>query len=114
MKTLLIPVLALIAGCAAWTGGPLSTSRFEQAAMSWTGAPLDEMIGTYGPPRTVIADSEVEGAGIAVWRSTRGDAYRCNIDAWYGPDRTVTRIAVTSHKCDDQYEQYLDMMMRKR
>ena len=114
MKTTLIAFLALIAGCAAWTGGPPGASRFEQAAMSWTGAPLDEMIATYGPPRTFLEDSDVEGAGIAIWRSTWGDAYRCNIDAWYGPDRIVTRIDVTSHNCDDKYEEYLDMLTRKR
>jgi hypothetical protein len=114
MNKALIPVLLLTAGCAAWTGGATSTNRFEQAAMSWTGAPLDEMIATYGPPRTFLEDSDVEGAGIVVWRSTWGDAYRCNIDAWYGPDRIVTRVDVTSHKCDEKYEEYLDMMMRKR
>jgi hypothetical protein len=114
MKTALIPVLVLIAGCAAWTGGPTTSSRFEQAAESWTGASLDEMIATYGPPRTLLEDSEVEGAGIAVWRSTWGEAYRCNINAWYDPERTVTRVDVTSYKCDKKYEEQLDMLMRKR
>lgn len=114
MRKTLIPVLVLIAGCAAWTGGPTQVSRFERAAQSWTGAPLDEMIATYGPPRTFLEDSEIEDAGIAVWRSGRGEAYRCNINAWYDPDRIVTRVDVSAHNCDDEYEGYLDMLMRKR
>ena len=114
MPKALVPVLVLLAGCAAWTGSPTTPSRFERAAESWTGAPLDEMIATYGPPRTILEDTEVEGAGIAVWRSGQGEAYRCNINAWYDPERTVTRIDVSSHQCDDKYEDYLDMMMRKR
>jgi hypothetical protein len=114
MQKALIPVLVLLAGCAAWTGGATQVSRFEQAAMSWTGAPLDAMIATYGPPRTFLGDSEVEGAGIAVWRSTRGDEYRCNINAWYDPERIVTRIDVTAYRCDEKYEEQLEMLMRKR
>ena len=114
MKNTLILLLFLIAGCAAWTGPAPNESRFEQAAASWTGASLDEMIATWGPPRQYLDDSEIEGAGIAVWRSTWGDKYRCNINAWYDPDRTVTRIDVTSYKCDEKYEEHLDMLMRKR
>jgi hypothetical protein len=114
MRLFLMPVLFAIAACSAWTGGPTNVSRFEQAAESWTGASLDEMIATYGPPRTFLEDSEIEGAGIAVWRSTLGDAYRCNINAWYDPERIVTRIDVTSYKCDERYEEQLDMLMRNR
>jgi hypothetical protein len=114
MKKTLIPVLLAISACSAWTGDATKASRFEQAAASWTGTPLDEMIATYGPPRTFLEDSEVEGAGIAIWRSTRGDAYRCNINAWYDPERIVTRIDVTSYNCDEKYREQLDMMMRKR
>ena len=114
MKSAFIPVLFVVAGCAAWTGSAPNESRFEQAAESWTGASLDEMIATWGPPRQYLDDSEIEGAGIAVWRSTWSDAYRCNINAWYDPDRIVTRIDVTSYKCDDKYEEHLDMLMRRR
>ena len=114
MRLFLMPVLFVLAACSAWTGVPTNASRFERAAESWTGAPLDEMIATYGPPRTFLEDSELEGAGIAVWRSTLGDAYRCNINAWYDPERIVTRIDVTSYKCDEQYEEHLDMLMRNR
>ena len=114
MKYTLIPFLFLAAGCSSWTGGPPSESRFERAAESWTGAPLDEMIAVYGPPRTYLKDTEIDGAGIAIWRSTMGDRYRCNINAWYDPERIVTRIDVTSYKCDEQYEERLDMLTRKR
>jgi hypothetical protein len=114
MKNTLIPFLFLAAGCSSWTGGPPNVSRFEQAAESWTGAPLDEMIAVYGPPRTYLEDSDIDGAGIAIWRSSWGDAYRCNINAWHDPERIVTRIDVTSYKCDDKYEEQLDMLMRKR
>lgn len=103
----------VLAACSSWTGAP-DESRFARAAESWTGAPLDEMIAVWGPPRTFLDDTEIEGAGIAVWRSTWGDAYRCNINAWYDPDRIVTRIDVTSHKCDEKYDEHLDMLMRKR
>ena len=114
MKPLLCVVLFLLAGCSAWTGSAPNESRFSIAAESWTGAPLDEMIAVWGPPRQFLDDSEIEGAGIAVWRSTWGDAYRCNINAWYDPERIVTRIDVTSYKCDEKYEEHLDMLMRRR
>ena len=114
MNKALIHVVFLTAGCTAWTGSPMNTSRFEQAAESWTGALLDDMIATWGPPRQFLDDTEIEGAGIAVWRSTRGDAYRCNINAWYDPERIVTRVDVTSYRCDDEYDEYLDMLMRRR
>lgn len=114
MRSALIPVLFLVAGCTAWTGAAPNESRFEQAAKSWTGAQLDEMIATWGPPRQYLDDPELEGAGIAIWRSTWGEAYRCNINAWYDPDRILTRIDVTSYKCDDKYEEHLDMLMRRR
>ena len=113
MRLSLLPVLFALAACSAWTGGATMPSRFETAAQSWTGAPLDEMIATYGPPRTFLEDSDIEGAGIAIWRSMQSEAYRCNINAWYDPERTVTRVDVSAHNCDDKYEEYLDMMMRK-
>ena len=71
------------------------------------------MIAVYGPPRTFLEDAEIEDAGIAIWRSRRSDDYRCNISAWYDPERTVTRVDVSAHNCDDKYEEYLDMLMRK-
>ena len=112
-----IPFLfLLLAACSSWTGPPVE-SRFEQAAESWTGAPLDDMIAAYGPPRTILEDSDVEGAGLAVWRSTgikHNRNYRCNINAWYDPDRIVTRIDVISSHCDMIYEGELDMLMRRR
>lgn len=114
MKHALPLLLLLLGACSAWTGSAPNVSRFEQAAESWTGAPLDEMIATWGPPRQYLDDSEVEGAGIAIWRSSWGDAYRCNINAWYDPDRIVTRIDVTSYKCDQQFAEQLDMLIRKR
>ena len=113
MQYVYVLVFFALAACSSWTG-PANQSRFEQAAESWTGAPLDDMIAVYGPPRTFLEDSEIEGAGIAIWRSTLGDSYRCNISAWYDPDRIVTRIDVTSHKCDEKYAEYPDMLMRKR
>ena len=113
MKHAIMLLLVLCAGCAAWTGPP-NESRFTRAAESWTGAPLDDMIAVWGPPRQFLDDSEIEGAGIAIWRSTWGDAYRCNINAWYDPERIVTRIDVTSYKCDEKYEEYLDGLMRRR
>ena len=114
MKPSIIVVLFLLAACSAWTGSAPNESRFSIAAESWTGAPLDEMIAVWGPPRQYLDDSDTEGAGIAVWRSTWGDAYRCNISAWYDPERIVTRIDVTSYKCDEKYEEHLDMLMRRR
>ena len=61
-----------------------------------------------------LDDAEIEDAGIAIWRSTLGDSYRCNINAWYDPDRVITRIDVTSYKCDEKYREYLDGLVRKR
>ena len=113
MKRVVVPLLLLCAACSTWTGPP-NESRFTRAAESWTGAPLDDMIAVWGPPRQFLDDSEIEGAGIAIWRSTWGDAYRCNINAWYDPDRIVTRIDVTSYRCDEKYEEYLDGLMRRR
>lgn len=72
------------------------------------------MIATWGSPQQYLEDSESEGAGIAIWRSTWGEAYRCNINALYDPDRIVTRIDVRSYKCDEKYEEHLDMLVRKR
>lgn len=108
-----MPLLLLGAACSSWTGPP-NESRFARAAESWTGAPLDEMILVWGPPRQYLDDPEIEDAGIAIWRSTLGDSYRCNINAWYDPERIVTRIDVTSYKCDEKYREYLDGLTRRR
>ena len=114
MKPLYLIVIFSLAACSAWTGSAPNESRFSTAAESWTGASLDEMIAVWGPPRRYLEDPEMEDAGIAIWRSTWGDAYRCNISAWCDPDRIVTRIDVTSHKCDENYEEHLDMLIRRR
>jgi hypothetical protein len=74
LKLALSIVLSLITACSAWTGSAPNESRFARAAESWTGAPLDEMIASWGSPRQYLEDSELEDAGIAIWRSTRGDA----------------------------------------
>ena len=113
----------LVAGCGsmAYDSGD-DHDAFRAAAISWVGAPLDEMISAWGEPAEAIIEAAPGRNGLVRWRATNSvgkpgqhtPGYRCIVEARYGLDRTILRVDTISHNCDDQLAEALDGLTRSR
>ena len=114
----LLAVLSLF-GCAASLHDSASDSdAFRAAAISWVGAPLDDMIKVWGQPNRQIIDAEPGRNGLVRWQSSRSrggiqphnTAYLCSVEARFDVTRTITRVDTISHDCDDQYADSIEAL----
>lgn len=123
MRALLILAL-LLSGCAGVAyDNDDDESRVHRAAMSWVGAPVDEMVAAWGEPNNLRVEPTENNAGLLRWRETRrfsgipGSAgartHTCIVEAYFGEDRTITRIETMTTNCDEQYtEEQLERLAR--
>ena len=93
---------------------------FRGAAVSWVGAPLDDMIAVWGrPSERVVKPAEGRSGGVW-WRDTRSagsptlaaSGHRCIVEVRHGIDGTMLRVDTISHNCDDRYAEVLDQLAR--
>ena len=114
-------VLSLV-GCAASVHDSMSdTDAFRAAAISWVGAPLDDMIKVWGPPNRQIIDAESGRNGMVRWHAaqdiggiqTGRTGHLCSVEARFDLNRTVTRVDTISHDCDDRYEDEIGALTRR-
>jgi hypothetical protein len=93
---------------------------FRAAAVSWVGAPLEDMIAVWGKPSERIIEPAEGRSGLARWRDTHsfGNAtqnvggYRCIVEVRYGVDGTILRVDTISPDCDDRYGDVMDQLSR--
>jgi hypothetical protein len=114
MYRLLLLTLAL-GGCAA-TGYEADDedSAFHKAAVSWVGAPVEEMIGRWGEPNNLHVEASDDRDGLARWRAiniTSGSSptagigsashsYRCIAEARYDMHGVITKVDTVSSQCE--------------
>jgi hypothetical protein len=93
---------------------------FRAAAVSWVGAPLDDMIAVWGKPSERIIEPSEERSGVARWRDTysSGSAtqnvvgHRCIVEVRYGMDGTILKVDTVSHNCDEPFDEVMDQLAR--
>ena len=114
-------VLSLV-GCAASVHDSMSdTDAFRAAAISWVGAPLDDMIKVWGPPNRQIIEAKSSRNGMVRWHAaqdiggiqTGRTGHLCSVEARFDLNRTVTRVDTISHDCDDRYEDEIGALTRR-
>ena len=113
MKRLIVLAL-LLSGCAGTAyDADDDESRVHRAAVSWVGAPVDDMVQAWGEPNNLNVQPTEYSDGVMRWRSTRrpetqnrigGSAtHTCIVEAYFGQDGTITRVETMTTDCDDLY-----------
>lgn len=117
-KTILAIACVGLFGCGA--SAPIEPDTFTQAATSWEGAPIADMIRVWGPP-AMQNDATDRREGLTYWRSyalsggigTDGDTgRRCQISAYTDPAGIVQRVEVNSTNCDRYFGDRLNTLFR--
>lgn len=116
-----ITCVALLCACAAERpivdGG---TGQFADAARSWVGADVNDMIRAWGQP-TSQSSASPGNEGLVHWSvlGNRGGAAdsspagsRCIVDAYTAADGTISRVEVTSRSCDDRFASRMHLLRR--
>lgn len=118
-RTIILGIACIgVVGCSA--SAPIEPDTFTQAATSWEGAPVADMIQVWGPP---ASQREATGSrpGLTYWRSyglsagigSAGDnSRRCQISAHTDSDGIIERIEVNSTNCDDYFGDRLNALFR--
>jgi hypothetical protein len=88
-------------------------SEVHRAAMSWVGAPVDEMVAAWGEPNNLRTEPTESSDGLLRWRQTRryagtnqpagAKSHTCIVEAYFGMDGTINRIETMTSNCDDLY-----------
>lgn len=112
MKKIIVLAL-LLSGCAGTAYDTDDESRIHRAAVSWVGAPVDDMVSAWGEPNNLNVEPTEYSDGVMRWRSTRrpdassriggSSLHTCIVEAYYGPDGTVKRVETMTTSCDDLY-----------
>ena len=123
MKTIMILTLVL-AGCAG-TGYDAEDDegRVHRAAMSWVGAPIDDMVRAWGEPNNLNIEATENNDGLMRWRETRrysgtntsagAKSHTCIVEAYFGMDGTINRVETMTNNCDRQYtDEQLEQLER--
>ena len=92
--------------------------RLRRVAVSWVGAPLEDMIAAWGEPSQYIIEASADRNGLVQWRDSwstgapalAADGYRCIVEARYALNRTILRVDTISHDCDTQSSGDLDRL----
>lgn len=110
----IIALALLLSGCAGTTyDDDDDESRIHHAAVSWVGAPVDDMVSAWGEPNNLNVQPSEYSDGLMRWRSTRQAAtpnriggpstQTCIVEAYFGQDGTITRVETMTTNCDDLY-----------
>jgi len=89
--------------------------RYRQAANSWRGASIVEMVAAWGPPNAGYYPAYGDREGIAGWKAeyTRAGRshYECITFAYFAASQLITRIEVRrARHCDRRFsKQYASM-----
>lgn len=113
MKTILVLALFL-AGCAGLTyDAENDEGRVHRAAISWVGAPVDDMISAWGEPNNLSVEATEVSDGLVRWRkvhqlavpnsATGASSQTCIVEAYFGLDGTINRVETMSASCDETY-----------
>ncbi len=115
-----ILAIACIGLFACSASAPVAPDTFTQAATSWEGAPVEDMIRTWGPPASQSEATE-RRLGLTHWRSyavsggigTGGDrGRRCQVNAYTDATGIIERVEVNSTNCDEYFGDRLDALFR--
>lgn len=119
-----IIVLALfLSGCAGTVYDDDDESPVHRAAMSWVGAPIDDMVAVWGEPNNLRIDPTETNDGLFRWRDTRrptennavggSRSYTCIVEAYFGQDRAISRVETLTTNCDELYtDERLNLLTR--
>ena len=117
-RTILVTACFGLFGCAA--SAPEEPDTFTQAATSWEGAPVADMIRVWGPPASQ-REATNGRSGLTYWRSYglsggiggAGDTHRrCQISAYTDAAGIIERIEVNSNNCDRYFGDRLNALFR--
>ena len=113
-------IFALLLGGCASTGYEADDddTAFHKAAVSWVGAPIQEMIERWGEPNNLHVEASAERDGLARWRTTGsrpgvtssaaigGGAghYTCIAEARYDLNGMITKVDTVSTHCDKAFD----------
>ena len=120
-RAALLAAASILAACGTTAfDGDDDRDAFRVAAVSWVGAPLDDMIAVWGKPSERIIEPTEERSGVARWRDTysSGSAtqnvigHRCIVEVRYGVDGTILKVDTISRECDDRYGEVMDELTR--
>jgi len=121
MRNLWIIAALPLVGCAASGHDSVSDAdAFRAAAISWVGAPLDEMVKAWGQPNRQIIDAEPGRTGMVRWRAAEEQGgiqtgkikNLCSVEARFDLNRTILRIDTISHDCDDRFADAIEALTR--
>jgi len=122
MRNLWIIAILSLVGCAASVHDSVSdTDAFRAAAVSWVGAPLDDMVKVWGEPNRRIIDAEPGRNGLVRWQSSKGRGgvqggkvdHLCSVEARFDINRTVTRVDTIAQNCDKRYVDEIYALTRR-
>lgn len=115
-KYLLIGLM--LGGCAA-TGYEADDDEtaFHKAAVSWVGAPIQEMLTRWGKPTNLHVEATEQRDGLARWRTTNNNSghtagasagtrfYTCIAEARYDMAGVITKVDTVSSNCDKVFDE---------
>jgi len=94
---------------------PDKPDRYRQAAESWRGAGIVEMVAAWGPPNAGYYPAYGDREGIAGWKAeyVRGGVsyYECITFAYFSASQLITRIEVRRARyCDRRFSKHYASM----
>ena len=122
MKTPLGLVVALTLVACASDSNTTKVDRFTVIAKKWQGASINEMIRTWGNPRTLDQESPTGGAGTGNWAHFAGDGdsggygnrrMHCEATASFDAQGIITAIDVISQNCKPDRRSNMETLRRE-
>ena len=108
----------VLGGCAATGYEADEETAFHKAAVSWVGAPIDEMIEHWGEPNNLHLQASEQRDGLARWRTTNNSSgsssagsagagtgyYTCIAEARYDMAGVITKVDTVSSNCGKAFD----------
>jgi hypothetical protein len=110
----------VLGGCAA-TGYEAEDDEtaFHKAAVSWVGAPIEEMLTRWGKPTNLHVEASEQRDGLARWRTTNNSSgfsstgsagagtryYTCIAEARYDMAGVIIKVDTVSSNCDKVFDE---------
>jgi hypothetical protein len=112
-------ILALALGGCATTGFEPADddTAFHKAAVSWVGAPIQEMLERWGEPSNLHVEASERRDGLARWRTSDDSAPRddtggvdthsatCIAEARYDMAGVITKVDTVSSNCEKVFDE---------
>ena len=123
MRASILLAILLLAACASsMHDSDNDADGFRAAAVSWVGAPVDEMLAVWGEPNRQVIDAKPDREGMVRWRVAHRHGSNapgmnfselCDVEARYGIDRIITRVDTISYGCEKMLAESLDNLTRR-